>query len=102
MLRWLRGCIAVLVVGLALSSGAAQEPKKPLDADAIFKKLDANNDGKLTRDEFLKLADRFKNKEKARVKLAMVFDKIDPDNQGLTKEQFRVYLESTRKKEAVR
>jgi Ca2+-binding EF-hand superfamily protein len=99
MTRLLGRWIALLVVGLVLSSGTAQEPRK-VDVDAIFKKLDSNNDGKLTRDEFLKLADRFKNKETAREKLALAFDKIDPDNNGLSKEQFRKYLESAKKKAA--
>ena len=89
-----------LLAGFALASAGAQEAKK-IDVDAIFKKLDGNSDGKLSKDEFLKLADNFKDKEKAREKLTKAFESIDPKNVGLTKDQFRKYLEavSVRKKD---
>ena len=92
-------CLTI-AMGLLLGSAGAQEAQK-VDVDAIFKKLDANSDGKLSKDEFLKLANRFKDKEKAREKLTMAFDKIDPKNEGLSKDQFRKYLDmvSMKKKE---
>src|SRR5260370_38076407 len=100
MARWIGMLLVVLTVGLIFNAGAAQDTKKDkLDADAIFKKLDTNNDGVLSKDEFLKLAERFKNKEKAREKLTMAFDKIDPENKGLSKDQFRKYLETERKQD---
>lgn len=83
----------VIVAGMLASSAGGQEPKKG-DVDALFKKLDANNDGKLSKTEFLKLADSYKDKDKARDKLGMVFDKIDPKNEGLSREQFRKLIES--------
>jgi Ca2+-binding EF-hand superfamily protein len=92
----------VLALGLVLSIAAAQEqPKKgKIDIDAVFKKLDTNNDGKLQKDEFLKLCDNFKNKEKAREKLTAAFDLIDVEKVGyLSKAQFQKYLENRQKKE---
>src|SRR5437016_1087353 len=99
MPRWIGlGC---LILAASLVIGGAGAHEKKIDIDAIFKKLDTNKDGKLSKDEFLKLADNFKDKEKAREKLAVAFDKIDPKNEGLSKEQFRKYLDtvSAKKKE---
>jgi Ca2+-binding EF-hand superfamily protein len=93
MARLLGTLCIMLAAGFLLNSAHAQGPKS-IDVDGIFKKLDTNNDGKLSKDEFLKLADSFKNKEKAREKLAIVFDKIDPKNEGLTRERFRMFMES--------
>jgi hypothetical protein len=92
-------CMA-MAVGLLLGSAGAQEQKKgTFDIDAIFKKLDTDSDGKLSKDEFLKLADRFKDKEKARAKLTKAFEKLDTEKTGLTKVQFRKYVESVKKKD---
>jgi Ca2+-binding EF-hand superfamily protein len=83
-----------MMMGLLASAGAAQEKKKKVDVEALFKKLDANNDGKLNKDEFLKLADNFKEKDKARERLGQVFDKIDPKMEGISRDQFRKYIDS--------
>jgi Ca2+-binding EF-hand superfamily protein len=102
MARLLGALFVVLAVGLVLSGAAAHgQPKTgKLDIDAIFKKLDTNNDGKLQKDEFLKLCDNFKNKDKAREKLTAAFDMIDVAKIGyLSKEQFQKYLESGKKKD---
>jgi Ca2+-binding EF-hand superfamily protein len=89
-----------LALGFFACGAGAQETKK-IDVDAFFKKLDGNNDGKLSKVEFLKLAEAYKDKQKAREKLTVVFDKIDPKNEGLSKDQFRTYIDtlSMRKKE---
>jgi Ca2+-binding EF-hand superfamily protein len=91
MARWL-GMI-FFAAALALGGASAQEAKK-LDIEAVFKKLDANNDGKLNKDEFLKLADNFKDKDKARAKLTKAFEEIDPQNVGLSRDQFRKYFDA--------
>ena len=79
MTRLLGAVFVGLTMSLVLSNVTAQgQPKAgKLDVDAIFKKLDTNNDGKLQKDEFLKLCDSFKNKDKAREKLTVAFDMID-------------------------
>jgi Ca2+-binding EF-hand superfamily protein len=93
---------ALLLTALVLlgSVRAGDDGKKGRDIDAIFRKLDANMDGKLTKSEFLKIADRFRDKDRARVELGLTFDKIDPNNKGLTKVQFRTFVETTAKKKA--
>jgi hypothetical protein len=88
---------AVVLLG---SAQAGDDGKKGKDIDAIFRKLDSNMDGKLTKDEFLKIADRFRDKDRARVELGMTFDKLDPNNKGITKDQFRTFVETTAKKKA--
>lgn len=101
MKRLLGMFFIVLAAGLLSSGAAAQDKKSKIDLEAVFKKLDTNSDGKLSKDEFVRMADRFTNKEKAREKLGMVFDKIDPDNKGLSRIQFRQYLDglSAKKKD---
>ena len=101
MPRWIGTLFILMTAGFFLTGVSAQDTTKKgkLDVDAIFKKLDTNSDGRLSKDEFLKLADRFKDKDKARAKLTMAFEKIDPDNKGLSKDVFRKYLETVKKKD---
>jgi Ca2+-binding EF-hand superfamily protein len=98
MPRWTGALFITFTLGLILNSAGAQEPKKSIDVDAIFKKLDTNSDGKLSRDEFLKLADNFKDKDKARTKLTKTFEMIDTSKMGVSIAQFRNYFENARKK----
>ncbi|MSU77747.1 MAG: EF-hand domain-containing protein [Gemmataceae bacterium] len=77
---------------------AQDEPKKgKIEIETLFKKLDANKDGKLTKDEFLKLASNLKNKDKVREMLGMTFDKIDPEMKGVSLEQFRTFIDAKKK-----
>jgi Ca2+-binding EF-hand superfamily protein len=86
-------------LGLLLGTSAAGDnSKKSKDIEAIFRKLDTNMDGKLSKDEFLKIADKFRDKEKARTQLSRAYDRLDPDRKGITQEQFRVFIETTAKK----
>lgn len=94
--------VAAIAVGvfLALSGANAQDAKKgKLDVESLFKKLDTNADGKLQRDEFLKMADKFKDKEKVRLKLTTTFSSMDAEMRGfLSREQFHLYLDGMKKK----
>lgn len=101
MIRLASAFFVVVAIVSAFSSAAAQDTKKgKFDVDAIFNKLDTNNDGKLQRDEFLKMADSFKNRDKAREKLGNTFTTIDTERRGyLSRDQFRVYLETAKKKD---
>ena len=101
MARSIGALLFVLTVGFLLATADAQDTTKKvkLDFDAIFKKLDTNHDGFLSKDEFVKLADNFKNKDQARKKLTDAYAMIDTDMKGkLSKDQFRTYLENARKK----
>jgi Ca2+-binding EF-hand superfamily protein len=94
----LLGGLCVVVGFLALLGAAEAEDaghsKYKGDFETFFKKLDTNRDGKLSKDEFLQMADRAKEKAKAREKLAKVFEMLSPDNKGITKERFKTYLDS--------
>jgi Ca2+-binding EF-hand superfamily protein len=93
--------LLMIFAALALllgTSSAGDGGKKNRDIEAIFKKLDVNMDGRLSKEEFLKIADKFRDKEKARTQLSRAYDKLDPDKKGLTQEQFRSFVETTAKK----
>ena len=87
---------------VAATVAAAQpqeEPKdKKRDPDLLFKKLDTNKDGWLSKDEFLKLAELGRDKDKARDFLAKAFDKVCTDKKGLSREQFKKLFLDLRKK----
>jgi Ca2+-binding EF-hand superfamily protein len=87
---------AVLVGPLA----AGDDTKLAGDIDKMFQKLDTNKDGRLSKDEFLKIAEHFRDtdKDKARSRLGQTFDKLDPQQKGLSREQFRSFIETVRKK----
>src|SRR5438477_13193640 len=78
----------------AAGAGDVVNAKYKGDFDTFFKKLDINRDGKLSKDEFWKLADRARERARAREKLAKVFDMLDPENKGITKDRFKTYLDS--------
>jgi hypothetical protein len=106
MVRWL-GSLAlvaslVLLVGAASAGDDAGKKKKGgkggagkligTDPEATFKKLDANGDGKLTKDEFLKIADKIKDTDKAskaKEFLGKAFDKISNGESSVTLDQFK-------------
>ena len=80
----------VAVLGIA-SIGFSADEKKPAegkakpDPEATFKKKDANNDGKLSKEEFLKGA-----KEENKAKMETMFSAKDKDKDGnLTLEEFK-------------
>src|SRR5262245_52912998 len=100
MLRWFGAVVTLTAVSLALCSAEAQQTKKgPVDVDVVFKKLDANGDSKLQKDEFLKLAEHFKDKGKAREKLSTAFTSMDAEKKGfLSKDQFRGYFDAAKKR----
>jgi hypothetical protein len=100
MAKWI-GFLTLIATTLFVwtyRAGAEDEVKRKvrLECEALFKKLDSNSDGKLSRDEFLRMADRAKDKERAKIRdrLAKVYDRLDPERKGLTKDQFKTFLEA--------
>ena len=55
-------------------------------------------DGRLSKDEFLKIAEKFRDKDKARSQLGQTYDKLDPARKGLTMDQFRAFADARAKK----
>jgi Ca2+-binding EF-hand superfamily protein len=74
------------------------------DVEALFKKLDTDKNGKLSKEEFMKLTDEFKDRigedkmEMARVLVARMYEQLDPDGAGVTLEQFRKGIAEFQKK----
>src|SRR5262249_48673222 len=84
--------VGIVLMAVMLGTAGAQDDKdkKP---EAIFKKLDTNNDKHLSKDEFLKLADLGKDKEKAREFLAKAYEKIVvPPSKGMTCNRYKKFL----------
>jgi len=82
------------------AKGPGKSGGKKIDVDELFKKLDLDGNGKLSRDEFLKLADKAPDAEKqtkAREFLGKVYDKIAPNN-GVTLEQLKKFQEAREQK----
>lgn len=91
---WAVGCV-ILALSVTIVAGAGDDGKKRQGKfDDFFKKLDNDMDGKLTKSEFLRMAERAKEKEQARRKLGQAYDKLDPQKKGITKEVFRRFLEN--------
>jgi Ca2+-binding EF-hand superfamily protein len=92
--------VLALALGLSSTAGAAQKPKKSaaFDAAKVFKMLDANNDGKLSPDEFKNVTTHAPAKKGKAVKApaadtATVFKKLDTNNDGaLSPDEFKSVL----------
>lgn len=100
----------VLAFGFLVSADA-QDAKKDdakkgkFDPEAIFKKIDANSDGVLSKEEYLKFIDRIAEKakepaiaEKMREKAGQAYDKAAGTSKGLTLDQFRKLREEIGRK----
>jgi Ca2+-binding EF-hand superfamily protein len=88
----LKALVAMAACAFLAGSVFAEDTKKPKKADpeAQFKKLDANGDGKITREEFAKMADSNpKLKEKPQA-LDKRFQLADANADGaITLEEFK-------------
>lgn len=97
MLKYLSLAAWLTSLALVMSIASAgddddNKKKKKLDAETIFKKLDADNNGRLSKEEFLKIADRAKDAERAekfKAFLTKIYEKLATDKQGITLDQFR-------------
>jgi len=96
--------ILALVWNLAVAPETAEagkgKGKKKADPEALFKKLDANSDGKVTREEFTKITELGKKAKTAKPKkLDKLFAKLDTNNDGsLTLDEFKKITELKGKK----
>ena len=103
-----RGIAAsALIVGLMAmittsTDMAGQEPKKGplLDPEAVFKLGDTDKDGKMTKEEFLKLrANNPMNKDNPKLS-DLIFDRLDADKDGkLSLDEFKKIRELAPKKD---
>lgn len=86
------GSIGLGLACLCAAAGMAGEPEPVKEPDRVFRKLDENMDGKLTQQEFLKLALRAKDAKAAEKRLRKIYAKVDPKGVGITPERFRMIL----------
>jgi Ca2+-binding EF-hand superfamily protein len=109
VVRWSVVAIGVLVLGTWTAPCFAQadetaatakdkaKGKKNKGAEAMFKKLDTNNDGKLSREEFAKITELRKKKgtegataKKGGKRIDKLFDRLDTNKDGfLSLEEFK-------------
>ena len=94
-------CLVLSFMIFFAPAGAGEDTRKTkqIDFEKFFKMLDENMDGKLNREEFLKMADRAKDKAKARDNLNKTYDKLDPDKKGISKERFKEFMDSKKKRD---
>jgi len=86
--------IAALALALGLSGAALAQDAAPAKGEKAFKMLDANGDGKVTKEEFLAASQK---RAEAR------YAKLDPAGKGyLTKEDFAQAREKAREKAKAR
>jgi hypothetical protein len=101
---WMLGLTATLVLATAVSGadGPAQPKAKGAlkDSDAVFKKIDTNGDGKISKEEFRKFFADIAAKsgkldaDKADQIADKLFEKLDADGDGfLSKDEFRKFAE---------
>ena len=109
----MRLLVAATVLGLTAVSGSQAEDKpKPdkskgqRDPAALFQRLDANNDGKISKDEFEKFAEELREKakekgkgQKANGRIAdALFQRLDTNRDGyLSLEEFKKISEMREK-----
>jgi Ca2+-binding EF-hand superfamily protein len=94
--------LLVLAGVLAVPAFAADKADaKKKGPEAAFKKLDSNNDGKLSKTEFAKIAEKRKNKGKP-VKEGAIdkrFGKLDTNNDGsVSADEFKAKKKGKKKK----
>lgn len=67
------------------------------DPEAAFKKIDADGDGKVSKAEFMKLAEKAKDREKAEAFMTKIFESINK-GEAFNLDQYKKYREDAAKK----
>ncbi|MBI1371076.1 MAG: hypothetical protein GC162_20800 [Planctomycetes bacterium] len=95
MRNWMTIVAAAVVLVGAANFVKAEDAKKPVDVEAVFKHKDTNGDGKLSVEEFVgKLTGEKADKAKER------FTKLDKDGDGsLSLDEFKAGMEHAKKAE---
>ncbi len=100
-MRWILAALVTtaLLAGSALGAEGKKgekkrEGRKPPSVEDVFKKLDADSDGKVDLEEFLKSPRAQKNKERA----TAFFKKIAGDDGVLTLEELKAARENMRER----
>jgi Ca2+-binding EF-hand superfamily protein len=85
-------CALLLAGGLTLKAADADKPK--MDPEALFKKLDTNGDGSISKEEYMASPQAKKDATKAGERFA----KLDKDGDGkLTLEEFKAGMMGKKK-----
>jgi Ca2+-binding EF-hand superfamily protein len=104
MKRTLLTLAALAVSAVAISTACAEDGDKGKDKgkrnpENLFKKLDANGDGKVSKEEFAKMAERAGGKGKGGKGGDKLFGRLDGDNDGfISKDEFKKMSEMRGKK----
>ncbi|MFN4260017.1 MAG: EF-hand domain-containing protein [Gemmataceae bacterium] len=89
-------CAMGLVIGTAEADDDAKRGQRP-SPEELFKKLDTNNDGKISKEEFSKFGERFKERvgeEKFKEFQSRMFSRLDADGDGfISAEEFKKFGE---------
>src|SRR5439155_10599441 len=87
---WTCCALASLAICVALARGEDPRPTNRPDPDQLFRRADADNDGKLSRKEFLQFAARLPNLKDDLARADNLFDKLDTDKNGsLSADEFK-------------
>jgi len=104
-MRWVLAALVTtaLLAGSALGAEAEKGQKKREGhkrptAEAVFKKLDANGDGKIVLDEFLKGRRAQQNPDRAKA----FFKRLAGDDEAITLEELKTAFEKMRRRQAER
>ena len=94
------GVAAIALAAVGRVEGADDGAKGKRDAGAMFKRLDANSDGKITPDEFKKLAEAGKGRLKDKPELLdRMFKRLDANNDGsLSADELKKFGERAKNK----
>ncbi|GFK94634.1 hypothetical protein NNJEOMEG_02481 [Fundidesulfovibrio magnetotacticus] len=89
-----RAILLMLALSLTLAVPALAQDDAPVKGDKAFKTLDANGDGKVTKDEFMAAAQK---------RAAARWEKLDPTGKGfVTKEDLEGVRAKAREKAQAR